>query len=194
MFVLYGKLWEREHSGSPTEYFDRFAASKTPEELQRIIKRAQQEIGSGNAFPPSLGELDSWATIPTESEFIEIGSRIMAGRYSNEIESWLVRKRRYNLRRATERDFDKKLKRYYIEAAQLQREGRLFEQESEVLSLPTTSEINANDRHRIDFDSDTTGKTTAARVEVSAMMARIRARVSKKLEGSENDLEDLPEL
>lgn len=154
LFNLYGKLWAREHSESPSSEFNAFTCNYSSEVVRRIVNRARQEKALGNNFPPTLGELDAWATMPTDLEFIEIGARVMAGSFNCDIEKWLVTRCKYNLRRTNEDQFHKKLKKFYWEAVILNREGKLFSEESEILALPRNSEINLNDKIRENFKPD----------------------------------------
>lgn len=172
--TLYGELWSREYSKSPSEHFSAFCDGIDGEQINRIMRRAREKFEFGEKFPPSLGELIAWADIPTDGELFDIRTRIFARRPATEIEKWIIAKYLFNLRRMPEREVMKNIKSAYAQAVRLQRCGDLFFEESEILALPRNSEINLNDKIRENFKQE-----PKTRFSVMAKIDRMK-RAQKK--------------
>lgn len=191
---LYGKLWEREHSASPSPAFDGFARDLDSDRANRILRRAREKFERGEKFPPSLGELIAWSDMPTEGELFDIRQRVFSRQPANDLELWIVRHGLYNLRRMPEREVMASIRSLYAQAVRKERAGELFAAERDILALPATSEVNQADRARNDYDADTSPEAIDSKVEVRAMLRRIRGRVAENLKGSETLPDELPEL
>lgn len=145
---IYGvSLWTKEHGKKPSDKFcatfDRLGA----ECMSRVFRAAQIQLQKGNVFPPPLGQLVTWAHTPTEDEYYDMLSRVMGRKYNNEIEHWLVVYARRDLKLCRHDEQLKILKQRHRYAVELERQGNLFAQEKEILSLPPASAVSEVDKH-----------------------------------------------
>ena len=148
---IFGELWSREHGDEPSEAFNRWSTVLNPIAVQRILSKAQEQLVVGNRFPPPMGELILWGEMPSDVEFEEIMSRVLTRAPKDDIEKWIVTKQLFDLRRMSEAEMTKALKRYYNRAISLQKIGKLFPEKDELLALPVHSTKSLTDKKIEEF-------------------------------------------
>lgn len=162
--AMYGALWEREHGDSPCEDFNRWANAITKTQYEVCRLNCQRSMISGNQFAPSLGVLMAYSITPPDLELMDALARIRDGKPKNEIESWLVRNYSFDLRRVVESRELSMIKALYSKGVQLEAQGRIRDDEKNMLSLPENSVKNVNDLAREDYEKRN-GRGLNARIE-----------------------------
>lgn len=148
---MYGNLWMKEYGKVPTAEFNHWSQHINQEAVKRIIERCREQFVNGVRFPPPLGQMIVWGEMPTDGEFLQMLGRVMARKYNDRLEQWIVIRRLYDLKRKPEADLLKCLKEYYQQAVALKAKGELFSEEKEFLALPPCSEVNLADKVKSDF-------------------------------------------
>lgn len=147
---VYETQWEHQYGSFPTGKFLDFAQLIDDQDLNRILQHCHERIQLGNSWPPQMGELWVLKDALTSQELLDSRIRVMARQPNNEIETWLVQNKRYQLQRTAERELDTQFKKYYIEAQRLKERGMLVTKPPQA-ALGSHSVKNLNDLKREEY-------------------------------------------
>lgn len=127
-----------------SEKMAQFLDSISSLQYQRILAHCKEKLRTWNGAP-NLGEMINWADMPTKMELVQSFARVMQGNHENDIERWLVARWLYNLKRTPMQNLERDFNRLYYQGIELQKIGKLFQQEDALLALPPCSVKNVND-------------------------------------------------
>lgn len=150
LLSIYESTWVNSYGRRPTGRFLDFADKLTETELMRIIQHCRERLQLGDKWPPIMGELVVLKDQPTESELFDALSRIIAKQPANDIETWLMQSKSYELRRLAENQIQKKFREYYREALKLKENGKL---KTTPIAIGKTSVKSVTDLKREEYEA-----------------------------------------
>ena len=125
LLSIYESTWLKSYGRRPTGRFLDFADSVTEAELMRIMQHCRERLQAGEKWPPIMGELTLLKSQLTESELMEAMNRVVAKTPQNQLETWIIQNKGYELRRVPQSMIIRRFKEFYREAMSLQEKGKL---------------------------------------------------------------------
>ncbi|MCL9775622.1 hypothetical protein [Vibrio methylphosphonaticus] len=125
LLSIYESTWLKSYGRRPTGRFLDFADSVTEAELMRIMQHCRERLQAGEKWPPIMGELTLLKSQLTESELMEAMNRVVAKTPQNQLETWIIQNKGYELRRVPQSMIIRRFKEFYREAVSLQEKGKL---------------------------------------------------------------------
>ncbi|MFA0439361.1 hypothetical protein BCU70_14445 [Vibrio sp. 10N.286.49.C2] len=162
LLSIYESTWLKSYGRRPTGRFLDFADSVTEAELMRIMQHCRERLQAGEKWPPIMGELTLLKSQLTESELMEAMNRVVAKTPQNQLETWIIQNKGYELRRVPQSMIIKRFKEFYREAMSLQEKGKLVTEVPKGLAQHSVK--NLVDIKREEFEQ-AHGKSLDPRIE-----------------------------